>query len=193
MAAIDSAASAESPKGGALLGGAAGDRHLMESTRQRADQLMKHACLHVIESPHPYLPNTEEQIVVSVPGATFLTVTFDENWCVSVVQHFFIVVSCQLRSNTERDRDFVGLYRGRGRNDQLMPLVSGRGEAWPRVPVVCQGDTLTARAAGLHAGLLVRDLPGRSTATNAFNTHTPPVRHSTGPNDHLLHTIRLDR
>jgi hypothetical protein len=32
----------------------------------------------VVESPHPYLPNTDEELVVSMPGATYLTVTFDE-------------------------------------------------------------------------------------------------------------------
>jgi hypothetical protein len=39
--------------------------------------------MRVIESPHPYLPNTDEEIVVTMPGATYLTVTFDER-CRSV-------------------------------------------------------------------------------------------------------------
>ena len=48
----------------------------------------------VVESPHPYLANSDEECVVSMPGATFLTLTFDE------------------RCNTEQDHDFLWIYRG---------------------------------------------------------------------------------
>jgi hypothetical protein len=110
----------------AALGGSSLGLHTLHDSREQADRLLGSECLRMIESPHPYLPNTDEEIVVSMPGATFLTLTFDD------------------RCNTEQERDFVGVYRGRGRSgDSILPLLSGRHEHWPRVPVVCQGDTVT--------------------------------------------------
>ena len=42
-----------------------------------ADALLDNE-VQLVESPHPYLPGSDEECVVSFPGATLLTITFDE-------------------------------------------------------------------------------------------------------------------
>jgi hypothetical protein len=81
----------------------------------------------VKESPHsPYRNDTDEMIELSIPGATQLTITFDDKCC------------------TESGHDYVRFYRDRDRSHCVSEKYSG-SSGWPgaegNAPLVLSGDT----------------------------------------------------
>jgi len=77
-----------------------------------------------VESPHNYYPNTDEEKVVHIPGATHLSVTFDP------------------RCNSELSHDFLQLYKFPGKLEPILDAFSGKSENWPKVPVIVNNDTV---------------------------------------------------
>ena len=68
-----------------------------------------------VESPHKYYPDTDEEKVIRIPGATHLRVTFDP------------------RCSTKDTADFLQLYRRPYKVDPILTRFSGQSANWPTV------------------------------------------------------------
>jgi len=77
----------------------------------------------VLESPHCYFSNTDEQQSVDLPGADYLCVEFDP------------------RCSTERNRDFVELMNGH--NEPVCDSL--HGPSFPQLPLLVPGSQLKLR------------------------------------------------
>jgi len=83
-----------------------------------------HANPVVVESPHTYFTSEQDKIV-TIPGATHLSLEFDP------------------RCSTESRRDFLSVTTPSG--EHVCDELHGRPDAWPEVPVIVQGDTVIFR------------------------------------------------
>jgi len=77
-----------------------------------------------VETPHNYYPNTDEEKVVTIPGATHLCITFDD------------------RCTVEKDADFLQLYKKPGKVQPIFTAFTGGSDNWPKIPIIVEGDTV---------------------------------------------------
>ena len=116
---------------------------------------MSHHSLRVVESPHSYLPSTDDESVVTIPGADYLCLEFDH------------------RCSTERGRDVLDVL---DEDRTLVASLDGDSGQWPLQPLLVSGSSLVLRFHAESANptmrfgyrILVRGIH--------FPTPSPPLR-----------------
>ena len=80
--------------------------------------------LRVVESPHSYLPSTDEESIITIPGADYLSLDFDP------------------RCSTERGRDILDVLNA---NHELVTSLDGDHQQWPQTPLVVPGSSVVLK------------------------------------------------